>query len=756
MDHVKESEYSISQIVVVTNTRLSESSLACANKNKIIIRTKEELLRSLFDFEPYRKDLLKYVNSEQLSSHYIEIYGTNILGKNEKINVDDYYINQNGFEFDFFDNNEEDDEYDDLKIRERSNEIVNIKKKILLKDYVDDFLESEYKALLILGDYGSGKTSFCYIYALGLLEKFIQGKSGYLPIMIKLRGYNKAVGVAQLLTDYFVNSLGINNFNIVSLKLLLKNINVVLIFDGFDEVAKKVDFDIKYDVLKEICSLVESNTKIIVTCRPNYFQNALEFKQIFQNSHFPYEPGEKPIIEFIENSIAELDLNQINYYIESYREELKKLGVSISEILQIIANTHDLTDLAKRPFLLYMILNTLPKILEEEKSEKNTKINAYRLYLVYTDNWIKREDSKNKTLIRQEDKEFFCKELAFELYNSNSVSLSYKDFPLAIKKHFKDVERIEDIDYFTHDIQSCSFLTSDRTGDFKFIHKSFMEYFVADRVITKLSDLFEKNKKKNRLVREINIILGSTYLSMEICLFINDMIDYLGENIINAVSVFYDNVNNVAKSNLMSILAKTGINMAEFFLNHKISGDISHVDFSNTHFSGSVLRNISFEKIQFYSVRFENITFIDCNFNGTIFEKSYLREAKFYNCKFRSSEWREAHLFNCKFDSESIYDYYDINEKYKKHKKSNLLIEGLDFDYEEIMGNCDFTGSLWKESEIMDCLFNNCNFELNRMRSMTINRSKFIEVNFSGTDIIGSLNFKDNKLIEVMGEPYEF
>ena len=64
-------------------------------------------------------------------------------------------------------------------------------------------------------------------------------KSGYFPLLIKLRGYNKAVGINQLLPDYFVNSLGINNFNITSFKLLLKNLDVVLIFDGYDEVAKK-------------------------------------------------------------------------------------------------------------------------------------------------------------------------------------------------------------------------------------------------------------------------------------------------------------------------------------------------------------------------------------------------------------------------------------------------------------------------------------------------------------------------------------
>lgn len=275
---------------------------------------------------------------------------------------------------------------------------------------------------------------------------------------------------------------------------------MVLIFDGYDEVAKKVDFDIKYEVLQEICSLAENRTKVIVTCRPNYFQNASEFKKIFQNSHFQYEPGDKPLLEFIENSIADLNEVQIDAYIDSYQSELAELNISKEEFIQTIANTHDLSDLVKRPFLLYMIVSTLPKILKETKGKKDAKINASKLYQVYTENWLLREDRKNKTLIKRADKELFCKELAFELYTSNAVSLSYRELPKTIKRNFRHVDRAEDIDYFSHDIQSCSFLTSDRSGEFKFIHKSFMEYFVADRVVNKLMECFSKNRRSDSIL----------------------------------------------------------------------------------------------------------------------------------------------------------------------------------------------------------------------------------------------------------------
>lgn len=732
----------ISQIVVVTNAKIGDSCSDYIEKNNIVIRTKEELLRRLFDYEPYRADLVRYAKSEQLSKHYIEVYGTDFLPKGAVTHrTNELDQNENRSEYEYVNVDEDFNvypeyfEYDENKYNEECDSVDT--PKLLLKEYVNRFMVSKYKALLILGDYGSGKTSFCYTYALELLDNFIQNKANYLPLLIKLRGYNKAVGLCQLLTDYFVNDLGINNFNVASLKLLLKNLNIVLIFDGYDEVAKKVDFDIKYDVLKEICSLVESGTKIIVTCRPNYFQNESEFKQIFQNSHFPYEPGEKPLLNFLENSIEDLSPDQINYYIDSYDEELCESNISKAEFLRTIANTHDLTDLAKRPFLLYMIVCTLPKILQGEKGKTNTKINASKLYSVYTNSWIQREDRKNKTLIKQSDKELFCKELAFELYVSNSVSLSYRDFPKTIKRHFKDVNRIEDIDYFSHDIQSCSFLTSDRSGDFKFIHKSFMEYFVADRIVEKIIRFLDESKKGKNKVNEINSILGSTFLSMEICLFVQDILD-IQKTTIQNISDYFADANSIAKSNILSLLSKTDINMASFFLHHDISDvELSRVDFSNTVFHGEIIQKLSFENAQFYNVTFNRVTFIDCDFSGTIFEKCKMEDLKFLDCDFVASSWKKTSVFRCSFSSESDYidDTYSFMDDY---------------------GCCNLENSSWQESIINKCIFNNCSLVDATMHSMIIKGTLFSYVDFSGTEILGSISFEGNTLSDVTGEPYEF
>ena len=753
---VQSSGYDITQTVIVTNARLDEDCSEIIKAEKLAVKTREELLRGLFDFEPYRRDLFRRVHSEQLSTHYIEVYGTAGLPKDgdsgafhkDSDEDDDDLYSEYEYSEEWYEEDElweENEEIDVDEDQEHGGHNSNQTGGLLLKDYVAAFLESKHQALLILGDYGCGKTSFCYTYALELLNRFFQDRSACFPLLIKLRGYNKAVGIGQILTDYFVNDLGISNFNLGAFKLLLKNINTVLIFDGYDEVAKKVDFDIKYEVLKEICSLAESRTKVIVTCRPNYFQNASEFQEIFQNSHFQYEPGDKPLMEFIENSIADLNESQIDAYIDSYQNELTESNITKEELIQTIANTHDLSDLAKRPFLLYMIMCTLPKILKETKGKKTAKINSSKLYQVYTENWLRREDRKNKTLIKRADKELFCKELAFELYTSNAVSLSYRELPETIKRNFQHVDRAEDIDYFSHDIQSCSFLTSDRSGEFKFIHKSFMEYFVADRVVSKLVESFSKNGRIDKKGKEANKILEGPRLSMEICLFISDILSSMNRDLVGELAELFNYLSDTATANLLSILSKTGLNMSEYFLPHLLSAALpDHVDFGYAKFKDGVIKNLSFQDAQFYSASLEGITFINCDFRGAVFYKSALKNVKFYRCQFTCSKWRESKLSGCQFSN-----------FYSEIRKGPEIWELTDY-MKQSFGQCSFEKTSWRNSTINSCSFYKCALVDNYMDVMRICNSTFKFVDFSGTHIFGYSTFRNNKMYHVLGEPYEF
>jgi formylglycine-generating enzyme required for sulfatase activity len=56
-----------------------------------------------------------------------------------------------------------------------------------------------------------------------------------------------------------------------------------------------------------------------------------------------------------------------------------------------------------------------------------------------------------------------------------------------VQGHFR-LEKAREIDYFEHDIRTCSFLNRDAEGNYRFVHKSFQEFFVAQWLAPRLLD----------------------------------------------------------------------------------------------------------------------------------------------------------------------------------------------------------------------------------------------------------------------------
>ena len=221
---------------------------------------------------------------------------------------------------------------------------------------------------------------------------YLQGKSQYIPLFIPLKDFTKAISFENLFTNFFANKCNISNPNIEAFRLLLKYQKFIILFDGFDEVAKRVNYDVKFEIFNEICKFGINETKLIVTCRPNYFQDKQEYKKILENTYLHLEPTSNSV-NFNQTYIKELNETQISEYIKSFANNLKKVGLSPIEVEHFIKETHDLMDLAKRPFLLNIIVKTLQKLIQDLKnknSDGNFKINAARLYNKYVDIWLDR------------------------------------------------------------------------------------------------------------------------------------------------------------------------------------------------------------------------------------------------------------------------------------------------------------------------------------------------------------------------------
>lgn len=539
------------------------------------------------------------------------------------------------------------EEYENSILYKHYLDVYDENSEELLAYSVDDFLNMyDENAFLILGDYGCGKTSFLLNLAYRLSEDFLSGEGEFIPLFIPLKDYAKSINFDNLFLNLFINKCHMSNISIDAFKMLLKYKKFVILFDGFDEVAKRVNYDVKFEIFNEICRYCIGNTKVIITCRPNYFQEKREYKNLIESAHLQFEPNASNNAKFEETYIAELNPKQIEQYIESFEEELAKKDLKPSDLQYLIGNTHDLIDLSKRPFLLNIIVQTLPQLVKEFNSEGKgeLKINAASLYKRYTEIWLDRENSKGKTLIRKEDKLHFCIHIAYKLFNNDLLYLHYSEFPKEIKEYFKDLSKMDEIDYFSHDIQSCSFMNSDGMGNFKFIHKSFMEYFVACYVADGL----------RKIVREkvdIGEVLSVRGISSEIAMFINDILEENNNLHKQVVTVLEENINyrnEAVKQNIVTILSKMKYNMKGIIENDKsyVGGDFSHSVIEN-----AVIKNVDFSNATFYGAVIRNVVFDNCVFVDAYFQKATLENVDFSRQSLEYADFSYCYVEKCNFSN---------------------------------------------------------------------------------------------------------
>ncbi|MEO0970488.1 MAG: hypothetical protein AAFX80_19720, partial [Cyanobacteria bacterium J06639_18] len=112
--------------------------------------------------------------------------------------------------------------------------------------YIDLWLDDPAKEhLSVLGEFGTGKTWVAFHYAWTALQKYQEAKQKgltrpRLPLVILLRDYAKALDVENVMAGFFYSQheISLNSSVFDQLNRMGK---LLLIFDGFDEMAARVD-----------------------------------------------------------------------------------------------------------------------------------------------------------------------------------------------------------------------------------------------------------------------------------------------------------------------------------------------------------------------------------------------------------------------------------------------------------------------------------------------------------------------------------
>lgn len=369
-------------------------------------------------------------------------------------------------------------------------EEVRREKHPSLDNYIDSWLNERSKVhFSLLGEFGTGKTWFCRHYAYRQLERYKKDPVNQrLPLLITLRDFTKALTAEQLVNDallvkYKLPFIG-NAYEVF--KEMNRQGKLFLMLDGFDEMARKVDYQTVVDNFWELAdNLADDNGKVLLTSRTEYFRWAKETAKILGGE----EKGRATIRlsppRFEVFNLEPFNDDQIRQVIVNCLG--KKKG---KETAARILENKTLAEMARKPVLIELLLAAMedvnPEILEDQAL----------VYLYATNKLLLRNIDTKRTFTSTADKLYFLCELAWEMISCQELKIHYKDIPLRIQSYFGD--KVKDshlLDHWDFDLRSQTLLHRDASGNYEFAHKSLAEYFVAFKFAAELGCLAPEFKE---------------------------------------------------------------------------------------------------------------------------------------------------------------------------------------------------------------------------------------------------------------------
>jgi WD40 repeat protein len=345
-----------------------------------------------------------------------------------------------------------------------------------IEGYIKQWLSDDSKEhVSILGEFGTGKTWFSFHYAWECLQAYKQAKEQglerpRLPLVISLRDYNKALKVESVLSDLFFNKHDIR-LNSSVFDCLNQMGKLLIIFDGFDEMADKVDRQKMINNFWELARVVCPGSKVILTSRTEHFPHDRESRQLLNaelESSTAKLKWESPRFELLE--LAKFNEAQIRQVLTLEAEE-KGLSTDIVEKVMVRA---ELLDLARRPVMTELIIEAMPEI------EAGKPVDMSRIYYYAIVRKMDRDIKAERTFTSLADKLYFLCEIAWEMLSTERMKLNYREFPDRIRQIFPQlVTEAKDLDHWHYDMMGQTILIRNADGDYTPAHRSLLEFLVA-------------------------------------------------------------------------------------------------------------------------------------------------------------------------------------------------------------------------------------------------------------------------------------
>ncbi|KAF9146263.1 hypothetical protein BGX30_002519 [Mortierella sp. GBA39] len=264
-----------------------------------------------------------------------------------------------------------------VPLRAKPNPQVSNKTALPLLPTVLEFLESELRVFLLLGDSGSGKSTFCRQLVRELWSEYTQGNR--IPIFVDLRDIDRPSD------DLIESQLHEHGFSDADVRELLHQRQFVLVCDGYDE--SRLSTSIYTERLGQL------DVKMIVSCRNAFLGRDYQCRfyplgddkyhdkssELFKEATIvPFQQSD--IQEFVKKYVLDFANQEPsdNPSTPSFNDYWEKLG-AIPNLMRLVSN----------PFLLTLALRALPLLSIDPQDLAKNKATRLQLYDDFVNKWIR-------------------------------------------------------------------------------------------------------------------------------------------------------------------------------------------------------------------------------------------------------------------------------------------------------------------------------------------------------------------------------
>lgn len=298
---------------------------------------------------------------------------------------------------------------------------------------------------VVLGDFGSGKTSFCRRWAAHCADpKQADDRRSEprLPVHVDLRRHpswhrSPAESLAEHLRTH-----GVWVGHADSVMQLNREGRLLIFLDGFEQIVGDLGPEERAAVLGRLLTLTEGRGKLVLTSHSRCFPTDGSM-----DPHLADEPAWRSARTV---HLRDLGRDQVAEYLRRIDPERQE------EWLGLLHQTLHLDHLAARPFILRMLVTALPRLAQ---GDNGAVMNG--LYEAYCRPWLSEGDGE----LREQS----VSHLARALWDTDSERMNLQP----------DQARVDGISLDADQLATAPFLTRDGDGRVGFIHRSVLSFFLA-------------------------------------------------------------------------------------------------------------------------------------------------------------------------------------------------------------------------------------------------------------------------------------